>query len=172
MGTYIASWVRSQHPQHSGAWGAADMKHFWIKFQGLGSKGIAKMLTRTGKRGGWDVCNHLMRYPKTIMSVKQKSTTTSTSTGIWYVNIVYYLQYCRLCTDRKENKIFLIYKEIQKGAVEKSYRTNGLLICDWISICMRKIFFSFLSVCSVDPDPDRHKFAGSGSVSISTKSDA
>jgi hypothetical protein len=33
-----------------------------------------------------------------------------------------------LCTDKKENKIFLIYKEIQNGAVAKSYMTNGLLI--------------------------------------------
>ena len=32
-------------------------------------------------------------------------------------------------TDKKENKIFLIYKEIQKGAVAKS-KTNGLLIYD------------------------------------------
>jgi hypothetical protein len=31
-------------------------------------------------------------------------------------------------TDKKENQIFLIYKEIQKGAVAKSYMTNGLLI--------------------------------------------
>ncbi len=31
-------------------------------------------------------------------------------------------------TDKKENKIFLIYKEIQGGAVAKSYMTNGLLI--------------------------------------------
>jgi hypothetical protein len=31
-------------------------------------------------------------------------------------------------TDKEENKIFLIYKEIQNGAVAKSYRTNGLLI--------------------------------------------
>jgi hypothetical protein len=30
-------------------------------------------------------------------------------------------------TDKKENKIFLIYKEIQNGAVAKSYMTNGLL---------------------------------------------
>ncbi len=29
------------------------------------------------------------------------------------------------CTDKKENKIFLTYKEIQKGAVAKSYMTNG-----------------------------------------------
>ncbi len=33
-----------------------------------------------------------------------------------------------LYTDKKENKIFLIYKEYQKGAVAKSYMTNGLLI--------------------------------------------
>ncbi len=31
-------------------------------------------------------------------------------------------------TDKKENKIFLIYREIQSGAVSKSYMTNGLLI--------------------------------------------
>ncbi len=31
-------------------------------------------------------------------------------------------------TDKKENQIFLIYKEIQSGAVAKSYLTNGLLI--------------------------------------------
>jgi hypothetical protein len=33
-------------------------------------------------------------------------------------------------TDKKENKIFLIYKEIQKGLVAKSYIINGLLIYD------------------------------------------
>ncbi len=33
-------------------------------------------------------------------------------------------------TDKKENKIFLIYKEIQKRLVAKSYLTNGLLIYD------------------------------------------
>jgi hypothetical protein len=33
-------------------------------------------------------------------------------------------------TDKKENKIFLKYKEIQKGAVAKSCMTNGLLIYD------------------------------------------
>jgi hypothetical protein len=31
-------------------------------------------------------------------------------------------------TDKKENRIFLIYKEIQSGAVAKSYMTNSLLI--------------------------------------------
>jgi hypothetical protein len=30
--------------------------------------------------------------------------------------------------DKKEKKIFLIYEEIQNGAVAKSYMTNGLLI--------------------------------------------
>jgi hypothetical protein len=31
-------------------------------------------------------------------------------------------------TDKKENKFFLIYKEIQNRAVAKPYMTNGLLI--------------------------------------------
>jgi hypothetical protein len=30
-------------------------------------------------------------------------------------------------TDKKENEIFLIHKEIQTGAVAKSYMTKGLL---------------------------------------------
>ncbi len=33
-----------------------------------------------------------------------------------------------LYTDKKEKKIFLIYKEIQNGAVAKLYMTNGLNI--------------------------------------------
>ncbi len=33
-----------------------------------------------------------------------------------------------LYTDKKEIQIFLIFKEIQNGAVAKSYMTNGLLI--------------------------------------------
>jgi hypothetical protein len=31
-------------------------------------------------------------------------------------------------TDKKENEIFLIYKEIQMGSVAKSYMRNGFLI--------------------------------------------
>jgi hypothetical protein len=32
------------------------------------------------------------------------------------------------CTDKKENQIFLIYKEIQSGAVAKSYMRKGFLM--------------------------------------------
>ncbi len=31
--------------------------------------------------------------------------------------------YCSTYTDKQENQIFLIYKEIQNGAVAKSYMT-------------------------------------------------
>jgi hypothetical protein len=41
------------------------------------------------------------------------------------------------CTNKKENQIFLIYREIQNGADAKSYMTNGLLI-------YRDIFAHFL----------------------------
>ncbi len=34
----------------------------------------------------------------------------------------------RGCTDKKENQIFLIYHEIQSGAVAKSYMRKGFLI--------------------------------------------
>jgi len=40
-----------------------------------------------------------------------------------------------LYTEKKENQIFLIFKEIQNGAVAKSYMTDGLLIYgDWGNI--------------------------------------
>jgi hypothetical protein len=32
------------------------------------------------------------------------------------------------CTDKKENQIFLIYREIQSGAVAQSYMRKGFLI--------------------------------------------
>jgi hypothetical protein len=44
-------------------------------------------------------------------------------------------------TDKKDNQIFLIYKEIQSGAVAKSYMRKGLLIygkCTNISLYMRR----------------------------------
>jgi hypothetical protein len=40
-------------------------------------------------------------------------------------------------TDKKENQILFIYKEIQTGAVAKSYMTNGPLI-------YREVFSHFL----------------------------
>ncbi len=43
------------------------------------------------------------------------------------------------CTDKKETKIFLIYKEIQSGAVAKSYMRKGFLIYEE----MRKNFPMF-----------------------------
>jgi hypothetical protein len=33
-----------------------------------------------------------------------------------------------ICTDKKENKIFLIYKEIQMGSRAMSYMRKGFLI--------------------------------------------
>ncbi len=71
-------------------------------------------------------------------------------------------------TDKKENEIFHFYKEIQMGAVSKSYMRKGFLIYEemrkylviyeevvatapfWISLYMRKILFSFSSVYCTD----------------------
>jgi hypothetical protein len=36
----------------------------------------------------------------------------------------------RMFTDKKGEKKFLVFKEIEKGAVAKSYMTNSLLIYD------------------------------------------
>jgi hypothetical protein len=49
-------------------------------------------------------------------------------------------------TDKKENQIFLIYKEFQNGAVAKSYMTNGLLTYVKylrISSYIRKLFLIY-----------------------------
>jgi hypothetical protein len=45
------------------------------------------------------------------------------------------------CTDKKENQIFLIFKEILNGAVAKSYMRKGFLIYGEI----RK----YLTICEV-----------------------
>jgi hypothetical protein len=53
----------------------------------------------------------------------------------------------RLYTDKKGKKIFLIYKEIQKGSVAKSYMTNGFLIYGkylGISSYIRKAFLIYM----------------------------
>ncbi len=47
-----------------------------------------------------------------------------------FVNILTY-QY----TDKKLNKIFLIYREIQSGAVAKSYMRKGFLIYEEMRKC-------------------------------------
>ncbi len=52
---------------------------------------------------------------------------------------IFYRTVCTLsfpCTDKKENQIFLIYKEIQSEAVVKSYMRKGFLIYEE----MRKYF--------------------------------
>ncbi len=45
-------------------------------------------------------------------------------------------------TDKKENTIFIIYKEVQKGEVAKSYMTNGLLRYD-LKVHKHEIFLIF-----------------------------
>ncbi len=61
----------------------------------------------------------------------------------WLKNNKNVYRMCCFCTDKKKN-FFLIYKEIQKGAVAKSYMRKGLLIYEE----MRKYFpteiFSYL----------------------------
>jgi hypothetical protein len=47
-------------------------------------------------------------------------------------------------TDKKENQVFLIYREIQNGAVAKSDMTNGLLIYGEIFAH----FYEFLRISS------------------------
>jgi hypothetical protein len=54
-----------------------------------------------------------------------------------------------LYTDKKENKIFLLYREIQMGSGAKSYMRKGFLIYKIFSPYMRRslVIFDFA------PDP-------------------
>jgi hypothetical protein len=63
--------------------------------------------------------------------------------GLVNQNIFREVQLHRKRTDKKENEIFLIYKEIQNGAVAKLYMTNGLLINGEIFANMRKPFLKY-----------------------------
>ncbi len=45
-----------------------------------------------------------------------------------FVCCALYTYFKKKCTDKKENQIFLIYKEIQSGAVAKSCMGKGFLI--------------------------------------------
>ncbi len=48
--------------------------------------------------------------------------------GKYLCFVVYVFIYNRICTDKKEKKIFRINKEILNGAVAKSYMINGFFI--------------------------------------------
>ncbi len=59
-------------------------------------------------------------------------------------------------TDKKENKIFLIYEEIQNGAVAKSYMRKGFIICTvyeemriYLTINEENLIFFFISVLRI-----------------------
>ncbi len=51
-----------------------------------------------------------------------------------------------LHTDKKENQIFFIYKEIQSGAVAKSYMRKGFLKVPKCEIFDRSDFHDFYSI--------------------------
>jgi hypothetical protein len=58
-----------------------------------------------------------------------------------------------LCTDKKENQIFLIFKEIQSGAVEKWYMRKGFLIDEemrkYFTIYEKAVSHIWLCNCSI-----------------------
>ncbi len=57
------------------------------------------------------------------------------------------------CTDKKENQIFLIYKEIQSGAVAKLYMRKGFLIYEemrkYFPVYEEAVFHIWLCNCSI-----------------------
>ncbi len=69
-----------------------------------------------------------------------------------------YKDRCPNCTlIKKENQIFLIYKEIQNGAVAKSYIRKGFLIyekmCKYFPIYEEAVSHTWLCNCSISEFP-------------------
>jgi hypothetical protein len=82
-------------------------------------------------------CNHWMRDPATPtppplphLGSYTRALLVSQHRRHLFVTLCFIGLYASACTDKKENKIFLISKEIQKGSGAKSYMTNGLSIYD------------------------------------------
>jgi hypothetical protein len=67
----------------------------------------------------WEALSFMFPFICNLFSIKVPFSSSLKTTG-----------YIGIYTDKKENKIFLIFKDFQKGAVAKSYMTNGLLIYD------------------------------------------
>jgi hypothetical protein len=76
-------------------------------------------------------CVLLLRLQQKYSSIEQKGKRSS-SVPVLFDPLL-------LCTHKKENQIFLIYKEIQRRAVAKSYLWKGFLIYEE----MRKYFTTY-----------------------------
>ncbi len=63
------------------------------------------------------------------------------------------ISYISLCTDKKENKIFLIYKEIQMGSGAKSYMRKGFLVYEEMHKYFHHIWGGRWSYMTLHPIP-------------------
>jgi hypothetical protein len=87
---------------------------------------------------------HCQRYNIKIVNLYRFPPFFSRTAAAWEKNFF-------SCTDKKEKKIFLIYKEIQMGAVAKSFTRKNFLIYEE----MRKYLFIYEEVVSnVSPRAD------------------
>jgi len=63
----------------------------------------------------------------TTASVKNENLRTENTTRL-LCRTEKFTSWIGLCTDKKENEIFLIYTEVQRGSVAKSYMRKGFPI--------------------------------------------
>ncbi len=71
------------------------------------------LVPHSGCRSCWLVSGTMWLWPRRLDNI-----------FVEYIDCIYTLE----CTDKKENQIFLIFNEIQNGAIAKSHMSNGLLI--------------------------------------------
>ncbi len=75
----------------------------------------------------------MSRLPEAVENVGVEASLTQHEDTLSQPFLFFYrcrhaLYVIRACTDKKEKKIFLIYKEIQMGSVAKSHMRKGFLI--------------------------------------------
>jgi hypothetical protein len=87
----------------------------------------------TGWIGGTE--GRIGRIAWTYQPERSKKDRRTTRIGVVIPILAHFNILIASYIDKKENQIFLIYKEILNGAVAKSYMTNGHLICIWGNIC-------------------------------------
>jgi hypothetical protein len=79
---------------------------------------------RSAQYFGYSVVHGYRAVQPTILGTLWLMGTCCRATQCFGYSVVHGYRY----TDKKENKTFLKYKEIQMGSGAKSYMTNGLLI--------------------------------------------
>jgi hypothetical protein len=159
------SWAYSKRPWELGLTRSSTLwrilKVFSCHWENVRTGQILLVHLFSLKHNRWEQNSNciLLQYNYTHFAQSMLVWSRSLVFGLWYAIFSQYLAFCTVhirlvmylllapfyvlwrvrkskCTDEKDNLIFLIYTEIQSGAIAKSYMRKGFLIYEE----MRKYF--------------------------------